>query len=213
MRVRLTFAKTEAMRYTSHLDLYRALERTIRRAKLPLLYSQGFKPHPRINLASALPLGFTGEAELVDVWFEDSISCEEILSALEHKTPPGLQITAAHPAPERAGSMQSELAAVEFLVTLLDPIPDLVMRLEKLNNAASLPRERRGKAYDLRPLVEELYREADDDFGCPRLHMRMTAKEGATGRPEEVVAALGGNPLAARYHRLRLIFPEPTPET
>jgi radical SAM-linked protein len=47
------------MRYTGHLDLYRTWERTLRRAGLPLAYSQGFKPHPRIVLACALPLGCT----------------------------------------------------------------------------------------------------------------------------------------------------------
>ncbi len=58
-RLRLTFAKTAAMRYTGHLDLHTTWERTLRRARLPLAYSQGFHPQPKIQLASALPLGFT----------------------------------------------------------------------------------------------------------------------------------------------------------
>jgi radical SAM-linked protein len=70
MRLRITFAKTEAMRFTSHLDLHKTWERTFRRARLPLAYSQGFNPHPHINLASALPLGFTGDQEVIDVWLE-----------------------------------------------------------------------------------------------------------------------------------------------
>ena len=55
MRARITFAKTEAMRYTGHLDLARALERTLRRAGLPLSYTQGFTPRARLHLACALP--------------------------------------------------------------------------------------------------------------------------------------------------------------
>ena len=62
------------MRFTGHLDLHRAWERTFRRAGLPLAYSQGFNPHPRLNLASALPLGFTSEGEVIDVWLEQDLA-------------------------------------------------------------------------------------------------------------------------------------------
>ena len=72
IRLRIVFAKTEAMRYTSHLDLHRTWERTIRRANLPLAYSQGYNPHPRINLASALPLGFTSDCEVVEASSDSS---------------------------------------------------------------------------------------------------------------------------------------------
>ena len=83
MRVRITFAKTDAMRFTGHLDLHRAWERTFRRAGLPLAYTQGFSPHPRINLASALPLGFTSERELVDIWLEQELPASAVTAALE----------------------------------------------------------------------------------------------------------------------------------
>lgn len=78
MRLRLTFAKTDAMRFTGNLDLHRTWERTIRRAGLPLAYSQGFHPQPRLNLASALPLGFTSQFEMVDVWLENEMPLEQI---------------------------------------------------------------------------------------------------------------------------------------
>ncbi|MDP3186130.1 MAG: TIGR03936 family radical SAM-associated protein, partial [Anaerolineales bacterium] len=64
--MRITFSKTGALRYTGHLDLQRIWERTARRAGLPLVYSQGFHPQPKIQIAAALPLGFSGRAELVD---------------------------------------------------------------------------------------------------------------------------------------------------
>ncbi len=64
IRYRLRFHKTEAMRFTGHLDLHRALERTIRRSGLPLAYTRGFSPHPRLQLAAALPLGFVSRAEV-----------------------------------------------------------------------------------------------------------------------------------------------------
>jgi len=93
MRLRITFAKTDAMRFTSHLDLHKTWERTLRRANLPLAYSQGFNPHPHINLASALPLGFTGEAEVVDIWLDQTLLVPQIASDLERAAPPGIKIS------------------------------------------------------------------------------------------------------------------------
>ena len=90
MRLRSTFSKTEAMRFTGHLDLHRTLERTMRRANLPLTYSEGFNPRPKITLASALPLGFTSEAEVVDFWLKEDLPIKEISMALVKAAPPGI---------------------------------------------------------------------------------------------------------------------------
>ncbi|MGH2634098.1 MAG: TIGR03936 family radical SAM-associated protein, partial [Tepidiformaceae bacterium] len=65
-RFRVWFRKGERVRYISHLDVLRAWERAIRRTGLPLSYSQGFTPHPKIAFASPLPLGFIGECEVMD---------------------------------------------------------------------------------------------------------------------------------------------------
>ncbi len=92
IRLRITFAKTPAMRFTGHLDLHRAWERTFRRAGLPLAYSEGFNPHPRLNLASALPLGFTGQGEVIDAWLEQDLPLPEIQAALQRALPPGFQV-------------------------------------------------------------------------------------------------------------------------
>ena len=71
MRLRITFSKSGALRYTGHLDLQTTWERTLRRAGLPLAYTHGFHPGPRIQIASALPLGFIGRAEIVDIWLDE----------------------------------------------------------------------------------------------------------------------------------------------
>jgi len=206
MRIRITFAKTDAMRFTSHLDLHRTWERTFRRAALPLAYSQGFNPHPRINLASALPLGFTSQNDVVDVWLEQELSLEEIQSALQRAAPPGLQIQSILVTDDRAPTLQAELLASDYVVTLLEPIPDLEQRLAALLAAPSLPRERRGKSYDLRPLIHTLQLMPPEPAGSQRFSVRLNAQEGATGRPEEVLAALGAEPEQARVHRLGLVF-------
>jgi radical SAM-linked protein len=206
MRLRITFAKTDAMRFTSHLDLYRTWERTMRRAKLPLAYSQGFRPHPRINLASALPLGFTGEEEIVDIWLEQELPLDAIQAALHQAAPPGILVLRVEEIEAAAPTLQTQLEASEFTITFLDPLPDLDARLEILLSSETLARERRGKAYDLRPLIQDIQRLPDDVEGHQRLRARLIAQEGATGRPEEVIFALGSKPQDARVHRERLIF-------
>ena len=215
MRLRLTFSKTSAMRFTGHLDLFSTLERTMRRANLPLAYSQGFNPRPKITLASALPLGFTSDCELADIWLENDVPVEEVASALKKAAPPGIEIHAVEALAESAPKPQTELESSEFLVTLLEPVEDLTERVEQLLAAKELPRERvrKGKkrTYDLRELIGELEVLPQDAEGNPRLRMRLAAREGATGRPEEALEALGLDPLAARYHRTRLLFAEREP--
>ena len=206
MRIRILFAKTSDMRYTGHLDLHRTWERMIRRARLPLAYTQGFRPHPRINLASALPLGFTGEQEVVDIWLEEELPIEQVEDTLRIASPPGLRVLKVEMVDSKAPTLQTQMEASEFTITFLDPFPELGARIEEMLAAQTLPRERRGRAYDLRPLILDIERLPDDGEGHQRLRMRLSAQEGATGRPEEVILALGGDPEAARVHRERLIF-------
>ena len=206
MRIRITFAKTAEMRYTGHLDLHRAWERLMRRAGLPLAYTQGFSPHPRINLASALPLGFTGAAEVVDIWLEQELPLDEITTALRQAVPPGLRIEQVEAIDERAPTLQTVLQASEFAITLLEPVPDLDHRRAALLAAKDIPRERRGKSYDLRPLILELQILPPDEQSRQRLLVCLVAREGATGRPEELLEALGIDPLSTRVHRTVLIF-------
>lgn len=206
MRLRLTFAKTEAMRFTGHLDLHRAWERTFRRARLPLAYTQGFNPHPRINLASALPLGFTSEADVIDCWLEHEMPLSAVETALLPALPPGIKLLHLEAIDLHAPTLQTELEASEFIITFLEPAADLPEHCTALLNASSLPRQRREKSYDLRPLIVDLSLIDKDDQGHARLRACLKAQAGATGRPEEVIAALGVSPETIRVHRTRLIF-------
>ncbi|NPA31075.1 MAG: DUF2344 domain-containing protein [Chloroflexi bacterium] len=210
-RWRLVFAKTEAMRYTGNLDVQRTLERMFRRADLPLLHSRGYNPRPKMHIASALPLGVTGRAELMDFWLERPLPADEIRRRLEQVQPPGLRVVDLYPVPLNAPALQNQVRAAAYEARLLRPVPDLAQRVAALLAREHIPRERRGKAYDLRPLVEalEVRPPAADEPG-PRLHMVLTARPGATGRPDEVLAALGLDPAEARVERLRLFLEEET---
>jgi radical SAM-linked protein len=205
MRIRITFAKTEAMRYTGHLDLQRAWERTFRRAGLPLAYSQGYNPRPRLNLASALPLGFTSQGEVLDARLERDLAIDKIMEPLLKALPPGLQILEIEEVDLRAPSPQVELQAAEFVITFLEPFPGLAERTDDILHAPTLMRERRNKTYDLRPLIQALHVLPNDEDGRQRLFTRLEARQGATGRPEEVIAALGADPQATRVQRTKLL--------
>lgn len=203
-RLRLTFAKTEAMRFTGHLDLHTAWERTFRRARLPLAYTQGHNPQPRLQLAAALPLGFTSECEMADAWLETAQDLDAARAALEAALPPGLKLLAIAEAPLTEPALQTQVRSAEYTVTLDTDwsAAELDARLAALLAQPEIRRVRRGKAYDLRPLIESAERAND----ARTLRLRLAAREGATGRPEEVVEALGANAAGARFHRRRLIL-------
>jgi len=212
MRLRITFSKTGSLRYTGHLDLQTVWERTARRAGLALAYTHGFHPGPRIQIASALPLGIAGCAEIVDMWLDsDPGGATETQNRLQAGAPPGLTILKVEPVDEHGPALQTQVVSAEYCVTLLEalPDPDIRSRLNQLLSAASLPRRRRDKPYDLRPLIEELTLPgaSPEEGGVgERLFMRLAARDGATGRPEEVLDALGIPLEATRIERTRLIL-------
>ncbi len=206
MRIRITFTKQGALRYTGHLDLHRLWERAMRRAELPIAYSQGFHPQPKMSLAAALPLGFSSLCEMLDVRLNEEIPVEEIRMRLKDNLPTDIRVTNVESVDERAPALQTQVLSAEYHVQLTEPFDgsDLKRRVEELIRSESLPRERRGKFYDLRPLVEVLTVDAETST----LQMKLTAREGATGRPDEVLTALGIEPEYARVERTRLIFQE-----
>lgn len=201
-RLRLAFAKTAAMKYTGHLDLHTVWERTFRRARLPLAYSQGFHPQPKLQLASALPLGFTSECELADVWMETPQDLAAARAALDIAVPPGVKIIAVTEAVLTEPALQVQLRSAEYRVTLAETLTEqeAASRVTELLAQSELPRVRRNKPYDLRPLIESLVFENNE------LVMQLAAREGATGRPEEVLTALRLDAAKAHYHRTKLIL-------
>lgn len=207
-RVRLTYAKTEPLRYTGHLDLYRVWERTLRRSRLPISYSQGFHPQAKVHMASALPLGFTSLQEIIDVWMDEDIPLETVESTIRRTVPPGIEIQSSELVDLRAPAIQTQVASSEYVLNVLDSVEpeELSQRVADLLAAESLIREWRKKSYDLRPLIEAITILPPTESGNQQLIIRLSAREGATGRPEEVVAALGLNPFSVRVVRTRLVM-------
>lgn len=212
-RMRLTFAKEGATRFISHLDVARALERALNRAGLPMAYSQGFNRRPRFSLAAALPLGYTGEAEIADVWLVEPVTPEAFLDRLSPKMPPGIVATAAVEVPLSAPSLQQQMTESIYTVRFMNEIDaaELEWRVTAVMAAGSLMRERartkakRPQSFDLRPLILDM-RVEPGEGGDPVLHLRLVQTATQTGKPDDVLAALDIDPLDARVHRTALRF-------
>lgn len=209
MRARITFTKQGPLRYIGHLDLHRLWERAMRRADLPITYSQGFHPQPKISLAAALPLGFSSRGEVLDVRLNEDLPLDEITSRLRESLPPDIKVINVENVDEREPALQTQVLSAAYDVHLTEAIDgsELKRRVEEIMMSESILRERRGKPYDLRPLIEMMSVISDAD-GKVWLKMTLAAREGATGRPEEVLSALEIEPDTARVERTRLIFQE-----
>jgi len=204
-RLRITFAKGEEIKYISHLDLVRLWERVLRRAGVPLAYSHGFNPRPKITVAAALPVGFTSQGEVMDIVLERHISPYNFAKGLASHLPPGLELLSVEEVYPKLPSLQSQVCSAEYRVTVSwdGAQEELDEKLRQLLSAKQVLRQRRGKDYDLRPLIEDLWIEGKEANGWV-LGMRLQVGEQGTGRPDEVLEALGlvEEPHAVRRERL-----------
>ena len=91
-RIRIRYAKRGPLRFTSHRDFARAFERAVRRAGVPIAYSQGFTPHPKISYASAAPTGVASEAEYLEIGLQAAVDPEQVRLALDAALSPGLDV-------------------------------------------------------------------------------------------------------------------------
>src|SRR5438046_4610227 len=91
-RLRIRYAKRGRLRFTSHRDFARAFERALRRAAVPMAYSAGFSPHPKISYVGAAPTGVASEAEYLEIGLAERREPGAVLSALDAALPPGLDI-------------------------------------------------------------------------------------------------------------------------
>ena len=115
-RLRVRHARRGRLRFSSHRDFQRAFERAIRRAQVPIAFSSGFSPHPRISYAGAAPTGAASEAEYVEIALTAACDPERVCAALDAALPPGLDVLEVVQA--RAGDLAGRLQASEWLIEL-----------------------------------------------------------------------------------------------
>lgn len=201
-RYRAIFSKTGDLRFIGHLDLQQLFGRALRRSGLPLRFNQGFSPKVRLNLASALPLGFTSIAEMMDFWLEQEVEVKSVQERLNAALPADIRIESVTEVSNSLPSLQASLIAAEYQVRFkpLVDIPALQKALEEQLNQPSLMITRRNKLVDLKPLIEALQWEDDT------LHLRLSARPDASARPDELLSLLGVTAELCEIQRTALYF-------
>ncbi len=207
--LRIKFSRYDELKFLSHLDLMRLWERAFRRAGLPIVYSEGFTPHPKISLAIPLQVGVTSEAELMDVWLHDGPSPETFAQETGRKLPKGINIEEVKPLTEEPASLQSQVVAAEYTLEVeSDKTIDRVQHmLRSLLGKKTIPwshTQKEGvRQYDLRRLIFNLwllsYHDQISKFG-----MNLRADSTGTGRPEQVIKALGFTNFPLSLHRTHI---------
>ena len=199
-RLRLRFGKNGPARYIGHLDLARTIERSMNRAGVPIAYTQGFNRRPRLSFAAPLPLGYSSEYELADIWLMEEMDPQGILDQMMKKMAPGIDVTSVTQVPLGGPSLQSLTVSAHYEVTPFEEqvVDDLSSRVDQLLAEQSLFRERKSgkgevKHYDLRPLIINLAANADLDNNL-MLKITLFLMSGKTGRADasEGIRALLG---------------------
>lgn len=187
--IRLYFTKGERARFLSHLDLQATLEYGMRRAKLPLALSQGFNPRARMSLAAPLPLGYTGEREVLDLWLNEPLEPAEVAERLNGALPPDIRVVDGEVVAEGERNAASRVESATYRVILPSPAEDLPSRIERLlaRPAIEIEEERDGKTRkrDIRPLIRGLTASGDGT-----LSLTVTIGSEGSVRPDEVLRLL-----------------------
>ncbi len=115
-RVRVEFAKGDQVRFLSHLDLMKTFERVIRRAEIPIAFSEGFNPHPKMNFASALAVGVTSDSEYMDMELRENIELADIIRRLTRAVPPGIEIKRGRFVADNTPALMAEVNRASYIV-------------------------------------------------------------------------------------------------
>jgi len=213
-KVRIKWGRRKLTRFLSHLDNARVFERAIRRAGLPVEYTQGFHPHMKISFGPPLQLGYTSEGEYFDLTLERPFQ-PDMADLLAATLPDGFLIIYARPVIDSKKSLSSRVnrALYEVAVDKENDCREIIGRLmdrEMVEVVRSGKNEERN--VDIRPAVYKLeYRPAGSfDSDRPAVYMELGVGTGGYARPSEVMTALeytDERSLAAlSFHRLDLLF-------
>jgi radical SAM-linked protein len=210
-RYRVTFGVSGPLIYTSVLDMGRLWERLLRRAGIPLAYTQGFNPHPRLQFASALPVGYSSDCELVDILLGEIMAPEAFRAAIERHAPPGLSILQVEDVPLKAPAPQSSMRLAHYRVCVWSPATRdqvgaaLARLLEQEQVIRQRIRKGEMKDYDLRPLISSLeYQGQEGDRH--ELSMTLACGPQGAGRPEEIIDEIQIPVSRYTIHRSQLVW-------
>ena len=201
-RYRFIYAIRGFLRFIGVIDVMKIWERSLRRAMLPLSYTLGFHPQPKIQSAFPLPLGYLSEAEIVDIWFNEDLMGNQFFS-LQTKMPDGLFIHSIHAIPANSPTLMSRISSCDYTIAFTENTHQLFIRkVDALLSRDRIIRVRRNKEYDLRPLILRI----DSTFLPAELRLTLKAGPNQTGRPEELLDELGCDPSDYLITRTGLTF-------
>lgn len=175
-RIRVRYAKRGRLRFTSHRDIGRAVERAVRRAGLPVAFSHGYHPHPRISYAGAAPTGAASEAEYLELGLTAPLDPDAVRLALDEALPAGIDILTAVAA--SGAGLADRLAASDWEITLVG-VP-----LDAAQAAIS--------AFAARPevLVSRMTKKGLRTFDCRAAVVSISAHAASTADPSGPCAIL-----------------------
>ena len=207
-RLRIRYAKRGRLRFASHRDFQRALERALRRAEVPMAYSAGFSPHPRISYANAAPTGVASEAEYVEIGVTRVCDPDQVRAQLDAALPPGLDVVEVVEActPDFAARLEASIWSIAFPGTDAAQVQEAVAALWA-RETAEVERMTKGgrRSIDVRGAILAVSLEADLDagrgtatpqsgtlaVGVPCAILRVVVRQLTPSvRPEDVLAAL-----------------------
>lgn len=209
--LRIRFSRGEEIKYISHLSLMRLWERALRRAEIPVAYSEGFNPHPRLSLAAPLPIGVTSEAELMDLILRKPLSPYSLICNMDQQLPSGIDILGVQQMPLGIPSLQSQLRYAEYRVEVKAnrSLEEMQKEIITLLRTEHLPwqhmRDTGLRRYDLRVLIGHLW-VVGWHGSIFTLGMRLRCDNQGSGRPEQVTQALGLADYPDSIHRTRLLL-------
>ena len=207
IRIRVRYSKAGNLRFIGHLDTQRLFERALRRAGLPIRYTQGFSKHMRLNLASALPLGFVSSAEMLDFWLDEPLATEEICEKLQEALPADIQVIELDQVDNSLPSLQGSLLASDYKITLPEEknSEEYLHKLEQLLAQSEIPIIRRKKTVDYKPLILDYSLQVDSQTRCT-LHLKLSSTAGGNARPDDILKLLDVNPADCVIERVGLFF-------
>jgi len=211
--IRVRFKRGEEVKYISHLDLMKAFERALRRSKLPVAYSEGFNPHPRMVFGLPLSVGVTSDAEYADFEFSEDISARELIETLNPQLPSGLAVTDAVEKTGRSNIM-AEIARASYCVNVctgnklgINQMKRLIDDLMKKDEIKINKKTKSGtREIDIKPMIHaiDVVSTANEsgNEGCTdnvyKISTVLSAGSRGNLKPEEVVEAvsqMAGEPV------------------
>ena len=193
-KLRIRYAKRGRLRFTSHRDFARAFERAVRRARVPIAFSSGYSPHPKISYANASPTGAATEAEYLEIGLTRECDPDAVRADLDASLPPGLDVLEVVVAGQ--GSLADRLQASEWSIALVGvDVATASAAVDAFLAADVVEVERMSKrgmrTFDARADVVALEARAGDDGEVPCAILKVVIRHDTPSvRPDDVLAGL-----------------------